>query len=260
MTQTGQVPPDPDPAGGHVNRLGPLGGVGDVVQARDVHGGIHFHQTLPSFVVTPRQLPGPPQGFVNRQTELAYLTSLALGDPDTPRVVIITGTAGVGKTTLALRCAHHVADRFPDGHLYTNLRGYDPGSPADPWHVLGGFLRALGVPARALPAELEDRAALYRSILADRRVLVLLDNAATVRQVRPLIPGARGCLVIVTSRSQLSGLVAREGARRLQLDLLSESDAVALLRETTAGYRSGDDDAELAELSRWPEVLSVTLG
>lgn len=228
------------------------------MQARDVHGGVHFHQSLVPFAVTPRQLPGPPQGFVNRDTELAYLAKLALEQSDAPRILIITGTAGVGKTSLVLRCAHSVRDQFPDGQLYTNLRGYDPGTPATPDHVLAGFLRDLGVPAQAIPTPLEDRAALYRSILADRRVLVVLDNAATVSQVRPLLPGVSGCLVMVTSRSRLAGLVAREGARRLYLDLLPEADAVALLREVSAGYRT-DEDAGLAELARLCARLPLAL-
>lgn len=251
--------PEPGDVEGHLNRLDLTGGAGDVVQARDVHGGVHFHQTSVPFVVTPRQLPGAPRGFVNRETELAYLASLALREADAAGIVVVTGTAGVGKTSLALRCAHNLADHYPDGHLYANLRGYDPGTPVEPAHVLRAFLRALGVPARAVPTDLESRAALYRSILAGRRVLVLLDNAATVSQVRPLLPGTRGSLVIVTSRNRLSGLMAREGARRLQLDLLNEDDAVALLREVTAGHRTGDADAELAELARLCARLPLAL-
>lgn len=243
----------------HTNQLESQGGTGDVVQARDVHGGVHFHQQVAAFTVTPRQLPGPARGFVNRGAELTYLASVAVGGPDAPRIVIITGTAGVGKTSLALKWAHAIVDRFPDGQLYTNLRGYDPGPPATPEQVLGAFLRDLGVPARAVPTALDDRAALFRSILAGRRVLVVLDNAATVAQVRPLLPGAAGCLVIVTSRSRLSGLVAREGARRLQLDLLSEADAVELLREVIAGYRSGDEASDLAELARLCARLPLAL-
>ncbi|QSB13103.1 tetratricopeptide repeat protein [Natronosporangium hydrolyticum] len=250
---------EPEPSVEHLNRLETDGGAGDVVQARDVHGGVHFHQSLPPFPVTPRQLPGPPHGFVNRQSELIQLAKVAVDEAGAPRLVIIAGTAGVGKTSLALRWAHTVRSQFPDGQLYTNLRGYDPGTPATPDHVLGGFLRALGVPARALPSGVDDRAALYRSILADRRVLVLLDNAATAGQLRPLLPGAAGCLTVVTSRSRLSGLVAREGARRLQLDLLSEDDAVELLGRVVAGYRTADERAEQVELARLCARLPLAL-
>lgn len=254
-------PPGPDQPTAHANRLEADSGTGDVVQARDVHGGVHFHQSLEPFAITPRQLPGPPHGFVNRDTELGHLARMVIGGADAPRVIVITGTAGVGKTSLALRCAHSVRDRFPDGQLYTNLRGYDPGSPATPEQVLSGFLRDVGVPARAIPAALEDRAALFRSILAGRQLLIVFDNAATVGQVRPLLPGEPGCLVIVTSRSRLSGLVAREGARRLQLDLLSEEDAVALLRTVAAGYRTEDEHSELVELAglcaRLPLALRI---
>lgn len=237
-----------------------VSGSADLVQARDVYGGVHFHSGGPSRAhPPPRQLPGDVHGFVNRVEELGSLNRLLVDEAVRATLVVICGTAGVGKTALALRWAHAVRERFPDGQLHANLRGYDPGQPSRPEQVLDRFLRALGVPPSAVPADLEDRAALYRSRLADRRVLVLLDNAATVRQVRPLLPGTSSCLVIVTSRSLLSGLVSRDGGRRLTLRMLSEDDAVTLLRDVTADYRTGDDPQELAELARLCARLPLAL-
>ncbi|MEU5692465.1 NB-ARC domain-containing protein [Actinosynnema sp. NPDC020468] len=247
-------------AGSTENRLDVAGGVGDLVQARDVHGDVHIHRGPGVFAVVPRQLPGYNRGFVNRASELAELTA-SLARQDDPGVVVITGTAGVGKTSLALRWAHALRERFPDGQLYVNLRGHDPDPPVSAADVLGRFLRDFGVPARAVPRDVEDRASLFRSILADKQVLVLLDNAATVRQVRPLLPGSRRGLVVVTSRSRLSGLIAREGATRLQVDLLGDEDSVTLLREVTAAHRRDDDPRELRELAglcaRLPLALRI---
>ncbi|GAA4530772.1 ATP-binding protein [Amycolatopsis samaneae] len=240
------------------------GSASDVVQARDVHGGVHFHGGGHSAEPVPRQLPGDVRGFVNRRAELERLDEALgadRGELPAVGVYVIVGTAGVGKTSLALHWAHSARWRFPHGQLFASLRGYDPGPPVSPEQVLDRFLRALGVRPEAVPAELEDRAALYRSLLADRRVLVLLDNAATVGQIRPLLPGNAECLVLVTSRSRLSGLVARDGARRLALDTLSEEEAVTLLRTVTAGYRGQDSHAELTELAglcaRLPLALRI---
>ncbi|HEX3924424.1 MAG TPA: NB-ARC domain-containing protein, partial [Streptosporangiaceae bacterium] len=152
-------------------------------------------------------------------------------DADRPNVVwVISGTVGVGKTSLAVHFAHRVADRFPDGQIYVNLRGFGPhGRPVAPAKALRGLLRAVQVPSGQIPESVEAQAALYRSLLAGQRMLVLLDNVADADQVRPLLPGHSGCPVLITSRCQLTGLVATEGAYPLSLDVLSEADACELL-------------------------------
>ncbi|WP_206269454.1 ATP-binding protein [Streptomyces antioxidans] len=233
-----------------------------MVQARDVSGGIHFHSDGRSRGLKPRQLPGDVRGFVNRGQELGQLDAILTdggGESVSVPVCVLAGTAGVGKTSLALRWAHRVPDRFPDGQLYVNLRGYDPGAPVTPQEALHRFLSALGVPAAAIPADLEAGAALYRSLLAGRRVLVILDNAATAGQVRPLLPGTAGCLVMVTSRSRLSGLAVRDGAHTLTLGTLDEAEAVALLSVVTTPYRPQDDPGLLTELARLCARLPLAL-
>jgi NB-ARC domain len=230
------------------------------VQAGNISGGVHFHDPAPQNAPRPRQLPGNTRGFVNRAGELRSLdVVLSDGDGEPVAVYVIAGTPGAGKTSLALRWAHRVANRFPDGQLYVNLRGYDPGEPVTPQQALHRFLVALGTPADTIPAALEDAAALYRSILADRRMLVVLDNAATTAQVRPLLPGAAHSLVIITSRTRLSGLAIREGAQHLTLNTLSEVEAVELLRAVTAGHRRDDSTEQLAELARLCACLPLAL-
>jgi tetratricopeptide (TPR) repeat protein len=211
----------------------------------------------------PRQLPAAVSGFVGREAEMTMLAGLLDQAAPADRAVLISaigGTAGVGKTALAVHWAHQVADRFPGGQLYVNLRGYDPEQPVSAADALAGFLRALGVPGPGIPPGADERAALYRSLLAQRRVLVLLDNAGSVEQVRPLLPGAAACVVVVTSRDALAGLVARDGARRLELDLLPPGEAAGLLRELI-GERAAADPAATAELAslcaRLPLALRV---
>ena len=184
--------------------------------------------------VAPRELPSPVPQFVGRAAELAALTGmLDQASARRPRTLVISaiaGMAGVGKTALAVQWAHEVADRFPDGQLHVNLRGYDPGQPMPAADALAGLLRSLGVAGQDIPAETAERAARYRSLLAGRRMLIMIDNAGDAEQVRPLLPGSPSCLVVVTSRDALAGLVARDGARRLELGLLPPAEAVGLLR------------------------------
>jgi tetratricopeptide (TPR) repeat protein len=215
--------------------------------------------------VVPRQLPADVPAFTGRARELrkldGHLRSGGSGGPATGVIRVLEGTAGVGKTALAVRWAHRAADRFPDGQLYVDLRGYATGPPLAPIQALSGFLRALGLSPEQVPSDLDEAAAAYRSRLADRRVLVLLDNAASAEQVRPLLPGGGGCLVLVTSRDQLSGLVARDGARRLALDVLPASEARSLLARTLGAHRVRAEPAAVSELvdlcGRLPLALRI---
>src|SRR5262245_26715543 len=168
----------------------------------------------PAALVVPAQLPADVMGFTGRESYLGQLDDLLRTDmgPAATAVVIpaIAGTAGVGKTALAVRWAHRVRDRFTDGQLYVNLRGHASGPPMRPIDALSRFLHALGVPPEQIPSDVDEAGALYRSRLAGKRVLVLLDNATDADQVRLLLPGSPGCLALVTSRERLTGLVARD--------------------------------------------------
>ncbi len=179
-----------------------------------------------------RQLPRDVSGFAGRAGELARLDALLDQGSQLPTVIIsaVSGTAGVGKTALALHWAHRIAGRFPDGQLYLNLRGFDPGgSPMTPAEAVRRLLDGLDVLPQRIPPDADAQAALYRTLLAGKRMLVVLDNARDPAQVRPLLPGAGGCMVLVTSRDRLSGLVASEGAHHLTLDLLTPAEAGDLL-------------------------------
>jgi DNA-binding SARP family transcriptional activator/tetratricopeptide (TPR) repeat protein len=181
----------------------------------------------------PRQLPAHTSHFVGRAEELRKLSGVLDTEGETAGTVVISainGTAGIGKTALALHWAHQAADRFPDGQLYVNLRGFDPSETSmEPAEAIHGFLGALGVPPEGIPVALDARAALYRSLLAERHALVMLDNARDAGQVRPLLPGSPTCAVIVTSRNQLTSLVVGEGAQPISLDLLSVGEGISLL-------------------------------
>jgi DNA-binding SARP family transcriptional activator/Tfp pilus assembly protein PilF len=214
----------------------------------------------------PAQLPAEGPAFTGRQAHLRWLNSLiaerAPASSSTMVVCLLTGTAGVGKTALAVHWAHHVRHQFPDGQLYVNLRGFSPGMPAmRPSEALRGFLAGLGVEPRRIPSDLDAQASLYRSLLAERRVLVLLDNAHDAEQVRPLLPGTTGCVVVVTSRNQLSGLVAAEGAQPYTVDLLEPDDALELFTRRTGAARIAAETAAAADIvercARLPLALVV---
>jgi tetratricopeptide (TPR) repeat protein len=193
----------------------------------------------------PRQLPAPPQLFTGRVLELAELDKIH--DASTVVITAIDGMAGVGKTALAVQAAHQMVERYPDGQLFIDLHGYTEGvAPVAPDAALDSLLRSLGVAGERIPADLDQRAALYRSRLADQRLVIVLDNAATEAQVRPLLPGVPGCLVLVTSRRRLAGL---DHTHTLSLDTLPRPDAIALLRQTAGESRlAGQPPAVVEEL------------
>jgi DNA-binding SARP family transcriptional activator len=212
----------------------------------------------------PRQLPAAVVCFTGRHAELAALTGLlgpGTGGP-APALVIsaIGGMAGVGKTALAVQWAHQVAGRFPDGQLYVNLRGYDPSAtPVAPEAAMRGFLDALGVPPERIPPGPQAQAGLYRSLVADRRMLIVLDNARDEQQVRPLLPASPASLVLVTSRSQLGGLGAAEGARLISLDVLSHGEAVQLLAARLGTARAAAEPAAVDQIASLCAHLPLAL-
>lgn len=216
-------------------------------------------RTVTASRVTPAQVPADVSGFTGRHVLLNQLDTLLPSRGPAVGIVTIAGTPGVGKTALAVHWAHRVRDRFGDGQLYVNLRGYAAGEPVRPIDALARFLHALGVPAEQVPTDVDEAAALYRSVLADRRMLVLLDNAHHPDQVRPLLPGAPGCLVLVTSRDALTGLVARDGARGLRLDVLAPDEARALLTYLLGADRVQAESAEVTELAGLCAYLPLAL-
>lgn len=222
--------------------------------------------TLPSAAAmapVPAQLPLVAPAFTGRERELAALDAMlaaADGQPTAVAVAAVSGTAGVGKTALAVHWAHRVAAQFPDGQLFVNLRGYDPGQPVTAASALAGVLGGLGVPSQDIPLDLDERAARYRTEIAGRRILVVLDNASSLEQLHALLPGTSTAMVVVTSRDSLPGLVARHGARRLDLDLLPAADALALLRELIGGRVDLEPEAAAAltdQCARLPLALRV---
>jgi DNA-binding SARP family transcriptional activator len=233
---------------------------GELAHAAGDTGRLAAGATRP---VVPRQLPALVPHFAGRVDELRELMSLV--DPaadEAPGAMVISaigGTAGVGKTALAVHWAHQVADRFPDGQLYVNLRGFDPsGTPATPAEAIWGFLDALGVPPGRIPPAPQAQAGLYRSLLADKRMLIVADNARDEQQVRPLLPASPGTLVLVTSRCELAGLAA-DGARLLTLDVLIHDEAVQLLTARLGAARAAAERAAVGQIARLCAYLPLAL-
>jgi tetratricopeptide (TPR) repeat protein len=222
------------------------------------------HGTQPASAIVgaalpiPRQLPVNPTHFTGRDTELVQLSSLLELD-SFPTVLVVTGTAGVGKTALIVHWAHRERSRFVDGELYVDLQGFGQSVPLSADEVLGDFLRALNIPQSRIPLSLDARAALYRSVMASKRILVVLDNAADSAQVRPLLPASQSSVVVVTSRRQLSGLVARDGAYRLTLPPLPQFAATLLLRRILGSKRISDEPELTARLIHLCAALPLAL-
>ncbi|HCT78865.1 MAG TPA: hypothetical protein DGT23_20355 [Micromonosporaceae bacterium] len=219
--------------------------------------------TVVATAPVPAQLPLATRAFAPRTRELAWLDAM-LADSrgaDSTMITVVSGTAGVGKTSLAVHWAHQVRRSFPDGQLYVDLRGFGSDAMVDPPAVLRRFLDAYGVPGHRIPAGLDELAALYRSVLADRRVLVVLDNARDVEQVRPLLPGSPGCAVVLTSRNQLTGLVAFEGAQSITLGLLTDDEAHDLLTRRIGADRVAAETIAVQDMitlcARLPLALAL---
>ncbi|MET8159734.1 BTAD domain-containing putative transcriptional regulator [Sphaerisporangium sp. NPDC005289] len=212
----------------------------------------------------PTQLPTAPYGFVGRDESIAQLDALLIGDrPSTAMTsVVISGTAGVGKSALAVHWARRVVERFPDGHLYANLGGFGPEpEPVSPSDVLPGFIEALGGEPDRVAARLADLAGAYRSLLTGKRVLVVLDNARDADQVRPLLPSTPGCHIVITSRDPLLGLVVTEAAHPLELDVLTTTEARELLSMRLGADRLAAEpqatDHLIARCARLPLALAI---
>jgi len=233
---------------------------GIVVQAQAIHGDVRFVSAEPK-QLKPQQLPPLPAHFTSRVAELDTLDRIAAdldGNPAAAGVAVVVGAGGVGKTALAVTWAARNAGRFPDGQLYADLRGFSPETALTPGEVLGAFLRAFGTAPERVPADLAEQAALFRTVTVGKRLAVVVDNALSVAQVRPLIPASSGCMVVVTSRLRLDGLVA-EGARFVDMAPLPQVDAIALLTRSIGEARAEREQPDVAELASLCGRLPIAL-
>ncbi|MEU8798659.1 tetratricopeptide repeat protein [Spirillospora sp. NPDC048819] len=238
-----------------------LGGAnigGDSVSGNKI---VHMAAAPPEADEPPRQLPLDIPGFTGRLDVLSQLNSLVEAGGSAPVIIALTGMPGIGKTALAVHWAHLMSERFPDGQLFIDLRGYSKRGALSPREALGQALRTLRVPASRLPVDEDELAALYRSRLANKRVLIVLDDAADPQQVYPLLPGTSSCVVVVTGRRKLTALVARYGARAIPLDLLRAAEALDLVSEVAGAERTRAEPNATAELvqmcARLPLALRV---
>jgi DNA-binding SARP family transcriptional activator/tetratricopeptide (TPR) repeat protein len=259
-----RLPSNPGSASGHANGLHQQPMPSDVVLASRGNGTSNPASTQAIAIpVVPRQLPAAPAKFAGRQRELAALTGCldAGAGREAPVILAISGIPGVGKTALGVHWAHQVRERFPDGQFYVNLRGFGLSqAPVTPAEAINVFLESLGVGTNQLSRRLETRAGLYRSLLAGKRMLIVLDNARDEAQVRPLLPGSPTCAVLITSRNELTGLVAAEAARLLVLDVLSEPEARQLLASRLGAGLAAEADAVSEVISlcgRLPLALAI---
>ncbi|MGA4727346.1 AfsR/SARP family transcriptional regulator [Micromonospora taraxaci] len=251
------------------NAAGTTASVADEPSSPSSHSGRMQIARAPSLTeVLPAQLPADLPHFTGRDDAQRRTLSLVNGHVLTQAsmpVLAIDGIPGIGKTSLAIHLAHQLADAYPDGQLYVDLQGFDPEqSLLHPAEALQGFLNALGVADADMPASQHARSGLYRSVLASRRILVVLDNAHSVEQVRSLLPGAPGCLVLVTSRKRLTGLATAHGAHLMTLDVLSQEDARSFLTARIGTARTSADLPALDEIiercGRLPLALAVVAG
>ncbi|MGY0232155.1 BTAD domain-containing putative transcriptional regulator [Longispora urticae] len=226
---------------------------------------LHGDVAPPAAVGAPPPRPGPAQlpaavpQFVGRTGELSTVTAAVRQPAGSAPVVAAVGTAGVGKTAFVMHWAHRHLDAFPDGQLHLDLRGYGEAAPVSTSAALATLLRSLGAAEVDIPADVDARAALYRSTLAGRRALVVLDNARSAQQIRPLLPGAGGVTVLVTSRDMLAGLVVRDGAVRVLLERLPDHDAAELLRRVIGEHRTAREPAAVAQIASACDALPLAL-